>query len=532
MVYKKAIAVSMMFAALMVGLAGCGKGAQDSDASADVTVNKEGYPIVEEPITLRIVSGKGNLTEEFDTLKIFQELEEETNIKVEWEYASTDWDTQKPLMLANGDLPDIFMGGILSDDDVNANRELFLPMNAYLDEYCPNISTMFEEQPALKGLATMGDGNIYGLPSMWPNTPTTYSTIMINKTWLDNLGLDVPETTDEFREVLKAFAENDPNGNGIKDEIPLSFIGFDDLAGCLELYCPFGAVDSLGGNWLGVTDGKVEYINATEEFKSAIEWLSGLYAEGLLDQEAFTQDWTGYSAKLNPEGDEIVGVAIGWTISGAVGEEKAKDYVVLPPLKGPSGDQYARQNPEMLGADRNKIVVSAQTKYPEAVMRWVDALYEKTTSMQIRYGAIGVTMQQNEDGSYEVLDAPEGMDANTRSWKYGLNTNAPGYAVGLDIIPQPDAREKLAADEISKQYVKSEYFPLIMIPAEDMDELAILKTDIQNYATERTAQWVVSGGIEEEWNDYLDRMNVMGLPRMLEIYQNAYDNYLTQGDEK
>ncbi len=533
--YHKKAAVAMMFAALTVGLSGCGKEAQDGGAanpSSGGGVRQEGYPIVDDPITLRVISGKGNLTEEFDTLKIFQELEEKTNIKVEWEYASTDWDTQKPLMLANGDLPDIFMGGILSDDDVNANRDLFLPVNDYLDPYCPNISAMFEEQPALRGLATLGDGNVYGLPSMWPNTPTTYSTIMINKTWLDKLGLPVPETTEEFREALKAFAEKDPNGNGQKDEIPLSFIGFDDLAGCLELYCPFGAVDSLGGSWLGVTDGKVEFINATEEFKAAVEWLSGLYAEGLIDQEAFTQGWTEYSAKLIPEGDEIVGAAISWTISGAVGTDNAKDYIVLPPLKGPSGDRYARQNPEMLGADRNKIVVSAGTKNPEAVMRWVDALYEKTTSMQIRYGAIGVTMQENGDGSYEVLDAPEGMDANTWSWKYGLNTNAPGYAVGLDIIPQPDAREKLEADEITRPYVKPEYFPLIMIPAEDIDELAILKTDIQNYASERTAHWVVNGGIDAEWEEYLERMEVMGLPRMLEIYQNAYDSYLGQGDSK
>ena len=161
-------------------------------------------------------------------------------------------------------------------------------------------------------------------------------------------------------------------------------------------------------------------------------------------------------------------------------------------------------------------------------MRWVDALYDKVTSMQIRYGALGTTMRQNEDGSYEVLPAPEGMDSNTWSWKYGLNTNAPGYAVGLDIIPQPDAQEKLQADEISKVYVKSEYYPLLTIPSEYLDELAILKTDIQGYATERTAQWIVNGGIEEEWDSYLERMKTMGLDRLLEIYQITYDAYLEQ----
>lgn len=512
----------------VTGLTGC-SGAQKEEQQGETAakaVQETGYPIVEEPITLRVISGKGNLTEEFDTLKIFQELEELTNIKIEWEYASTDWDTQKPLMLASGDLPDIFMGGILTDDDINANSDLFLPMNDYLDSYCPNVNTMFEEQPALKGLATLTNGNIYGLPSMWPNTPTTYSTIMINKSWLDKLNLPIPETTEEFYETLQAFRDQDPNGNGEMDEIPMSFIGFDDLAGCLELFCPFGAVDSLGGNWLGVTDGQVEFIGTSERTKEAVEWLHKLYAENLIDQEAFTQGWPEYSAKLMPEGDQKVGVAISWTISGAVGVDNAEDYVVLPPLKGPHGDQYARQNPEMLGADRNKVVVSADTEYPEAVMRWVDALYEKKTSMQIRYGALGVTMEQKEEGSYEVLPAPEGMDANTWSWKYGLNTNAPGYAVGMDIVPQPDAKEKLEADEITKPYVKEEYYPLLTIPTEYMDELAILKTDILSYTTERTAQWIVNGGIEEEWASYLEQMEIMGLERMQEIYQTVYDAYI------
>ncbi|MDO5425732.1 MAG: extracellular solute-binding protein [Eubacteriales bacterium] len=529
MLKKRICAGALTVSMLAVTLSGCGnvqeQEATEAQETSTVSAGDLSYPIVEEPVTLRVLAGKGNLTEEFDTLKIFQELEELTNVKIEWEYTTSDWDTQKPLLLANGNLPDIFLGGILSDDDVNANADLFLAMNSYLDSYCPNVSTMFEEQPALKGLATLTDGNIYGLPSMWPNTPTTYSTIMINKTWLDNLGLPVPETTEEFYETLKAFRESDPNGNGKQDEIPLTFIGFDDLAGCLELLCPFGVVDSLGGNWLSVTDGQVEYIAVLERFKEAVSWLNQLYSEGLIDQEAFTQDWPEYSAKLMPEGDQIVGAAISWTISGAVGTENADDYIVLPPLKGPYGDQYARQNPEMLGADRNKIVVSADTEYPEVAMRWVDALYDKVTSMQIRYGALGVTIEQNEDGSYEVQPAPEGMDSNTWSWKYGLNTCAPGYAVGLDIIPQPDAQEKLAADEISKAYVKDEYYPLLTIPAEYLDELAILKTDISSYASEQTAQWIVNGGVEEEWDSYLERMNVMGLERMLEIYQTTYDAY-------
>ncbi len=68
--------------------------------------------------------------------------------------------------------------------------------------------------------STSADGNIYSMtqyePQAWNMTPYR---LYINQTWLDKLGLNVPTTTDEYKEVLKAFATQDPNGNGQADEI-------------------------------------------------------------------------------------------------------------------------------------------------------------------------------------------------------------------------------------------------------------------------------------------------------------------------
>lgn len=93
-------------------------------------------------------------------------------------------------------------------------------MNDYLDnpETAPNFNAIPEEEKqAILDTITSADGNIYSLakyePQSWNLTPYR---MYINQAWLDNLGLDMPETTDELHEVLKAFVNNDPNGTVLR----------------------------------------------------------------------------------------------------------------------------------------------------------------------------------------------------------------------------------------------------------------------------------------------------------------------------
>ena len=96
---------------------------------------------------------------------------------------------------------------------------LFIALNDLIDQYCPNLKAEMAKRPGAEERITAPDGNIYSLPFLgrsgngWINS-------FINQPWLDKLGLEMPTTLDEFYEVLKAFKTQDPNGNGIADEIP------------------------------------------------------------------------------------------------------------------------------------------------------------------------------------------------------------------------------------------------------------------------------------------------------------------------
>ena len=141
---------------------------------------------------------------------------EEAGIEIEWNtILNADWGDKKAVLLAGGELPDAFMGSIcFSESDILTNTGSFIALDEYIDEYMPNFKSILESDPTMKALATSADGHIYGLPAKKPCRPIVANQIFINQTWLDNLGLSMPTTYEEFVDVLRAFKEQDANGNG------------------------------------------------------------------------------------------------------------------------------------------------------------------------------------------------------------------------------------------------------------------------------------------------------------------------------
>src|SRR5690606_435265 len=128
------------------------------------------------------------------------------------------------LAFATGDLPDIFLSGLTAaDEQVFGPQGLLLPLNDLMEQYAPKAVELFDMYENTRKTFTFEDGSIYVSPYFIGATRDYFaSNTHFNKPWLDNLGLPMPANLDELYTVLKAFKEQDPNGNGIQDEIPLS----------------------------------------------------------------------------------------------------------------------------------------------------------------------------------------------------------------------------------------------------------------------------------------------------------------------
>ena len=229
---------------------------QESGAEAgDSNFNATGLPIVNEPVSLTFLYVKGASLRDLNENSMFQEMERATNVHIDWQYAGdADWAEQKSLLLAGGDLPDVFFGNnSLGDMDILTNLDLFVPVEDYIDQYCPNIKAAYDAEPIMRKLVTQSDGHIYTLSSKLPMRPKACDIPFINQKWLDNLNLEMPTTVDEWYNVLKAFKEQDANGNGDpNDEVPLSGSGKGDMFDWIRYINPWGITDSLETNYLAL----------------------------------------------------------------------------------------------------------------------------------------------------------------------------------------------------------------------------------------------------------------------------------------
>ena len=527
----------MLAGALLASVAtGCGNSpsnsAVDSESVGSETLsenfNATGYPIVNEPVSISVAAVTSK-NKEFGELEFFQNMEEQTNVHVDWQMASkTGWDEKKSLLFAGGTLPDAFYGrGILTNVDVvkYGAEGLLLPLEGLIEEYAPNFMKLLEYDPTVRGKITASDGHIYSLPNYSATAQTTHSKLFINKTWLDKLGLEVPETPEEFKAVLQAFKDNDMNGNGdATDEIPFTFRASDTMQQNLSpMFGAFGQLDTF--DHFIVKDGKVLYTAMTDEWKNGIRYFHDLYASGLMDKEGFTQDANMYVSKVQ-DPEVIVGAFLGWSRSATAGPNK-DEYVAIAPLNDENGNQIW----QMVDARLSSVGAFAITKdceNPELLMRWIDTSYEPLMSLQSKEGLFGRALEQHEDGTISVAEIPEGMLKDQLIHDYAPGNDGVSAILKAYIEPDGNAIEKNDLDKFYAPYnvPLDEVYPNVLWSLEEIDDLAILQTDIVTYVSKCYADWIANGGIEEEWEEYLSKLEGMNVENYIGLYQQAYDRYM------
>ena len=193
-----------------------------------------------------------------------------------------------------------------ASESMFGSQGLVLPLNEYLDTISVGYKAAFEELDGLRDYITTPDGNIYSLPNVDGSLHVQYNMkLWLNTTWLDNLGLSMPTTTDEFYNVLKAFKEQDANGNGNpNDEIPFSTVtsgAGTQIDGFLMN--PFQQTSE--NTKLYIDNGVVTYAPVQDNYKEGLKYLNKLWAEGLINPESFTQDRVN-QVNVNEAGEDCV----------------------------------------------------------------------------------------------------------------------------------------------------------------------------------------------------------------------------------
>lgn len=508
--------------------------AVDSNLTAKGT-----YPIVNNPVTLKIMINPLDWVGDLDTNKTTKWYESKTNVKINWQRTSeTDFPQKMNLILAsNSDLPDIFFhrNTFAADFIYNYGTEgMFIPLNGLIDKWGVGIKKIFEYDSTFENKIKAPDGNIYALPRYQETYHMQYGQkAWINQKWLDKLNMKMPETTEDFYQVLKAFKEKDPNGNGKADEIPLAQIN-----PVYEFFMnPFTFSPST--SILYLKDKKVEAVVSQPKYKDGIKFLNKLYTEGLLDKEFLTNKPAQVKQLAeNPEGNRL-GVVTHLAISGFtdLSKDRKLEYTALPPLKGSDG---TRQTPYMPTAPRFNVVITKASKYPDVAFRWADGFYDS-------YNEQGWRGEENVDWR-KAKPNEIGLDGKPATFialiPYGSNQNSfweemapfgPGFQTqqmrnGYKVVtPGVWEQEKVLIDESKNKYepYKSknyEVLPPLFINKKDMTDYLQIKETLNTIVTDYTARFITgAANINNDWDKYMTEIKQAELDKFIKLTQDAYN---------
>lgn len=549
------IVISCTLAAAMVAsLTACGGGGGNKVEPG--TVNED-----TSQTEFSIMGGISALSSGYENNEVLNQLQDEAGISIDWNCLSDSLGEQVNIRIAGGQLPDAFMGvGFSNYDLTNYGQDgTFIDLTPYItEEYMPNLTKILEEHPEIRSAITMSDGCIYGLPAGEKmgtaaigaeedyNIYTIPQFSMINKAWLDELGLEVPTTLDELHDALVAFQENDMSatyyGNDPGSTIPMS-TGFDQWCwGQNIFYAGFGFTNwpnDVINDLVLNDDGTVEFVCASDNYREALTYFHDWYAEGLMDPEMFSQSDTQLISKCS---QGYVGVSTWWYIDELMGDY-ADDYVFLPILDGPDGTHNVTVRSGG-GTNSGNLSITSECESPINLLKFFDQWYDPEIVMQLQYGPIGTYFtEQDENGVWQSITDEESQEKYGKSAGelkgeyevYGPKLILSDYYNSVFAL-EDRAEERLTdLNDYWMPFVDSTTcYPIdCVFTEEELDTIDMYRTDFENTVSENEGLWLRDGGpTDAEWEGYLDTLtNSCGMEELLKVYQDAYDRYAEEMTE-
>ncbi|MBQ8815642.1 MAG: extracellular solute-binding protein [Lachnospiraceae bacterium] len=554
---KKMFRVFALLLAVLVTVTACGQSQPGVPSSGgnEVQSSEAGETDkTSEKVQLRFATiTRGSVP--MDDIYMTQYLEEKFNVDIIWEeYANDAWKNQFSLMLTTDNLPDMILGANLDKNAVNdyGADGYFLNIMDYID-YMPNLKGWLNDETYANWAKYQmtDDGAIYGLQRVFPSRigVATEMNTWINNEWLENVNMEVPQTLDELYEVLKAFKEQDANGNGDPtDEIPLCMqIDVNGARGWRTqpiLLSAYGFVTNKQ-NLISYVDetGTVGVAETTEEYKEYLKFMNKLYKEGLMEPNAFI---ITNEERVDKTINDKYGVfsdysglvtATGGTVEGNPFEK----YSLIGALTSEYNGELVHPFGNCGYSSGSRTYISAKTEHPELICQIIDFFYADENQIAAEFGEEGVTFEYVEDafgnkvpnyiGDYKGATVKLDEQFNM------IRTSAVNRVVEaaddatLDAMISDEAMLYSSQAQFEKELRRMDKlvypFPDLVYPADDNTRRAALESDLTNVIISYKASFILGElDVEENWEKFQSDLEAAGMQEYIKIQTNAYNTFM------
>lgn len=536
--YKKAASAFMAAAMAATMLAGCGSKTADTQTTAQETLPQPAsgefsYPVTSDEVLTYWCELNQNVSANYSNLgetPFAKELMKETGVTIDFQHPPANQGKEQfSLLLADGNLPDLmeyawmnYPGGpekAIRDGNIMALNEVF-------EKYCPNVMKYLEENPDVDKMIKTDDGNYYVFPFVRGDEALCHTIgPMLREDWLEELGLEVPTTIDEWHTVLTAFKEKKGAAAPFTWEYTMEALTQEN---------PFTYAYGASKTYYIGSDKKVHFGAVEDGYKQYLTTFNQWYKEGLIDQDLATLALDQVSAKMtNGQG----GASMGWAGSRmgtwiTAGQKTDPNYMLVA-APYPTLEKGAK--PEMGQIDNRYpnqgcVAITTSCKNVELAARLLDYAYSEEGHMLFNFGIEGESYTMI-DGyptyTDQILNNPEGWSvAQSLSAYIRGNYNGP-FVQDIRYLEQyytlENQRETPAVWGNSN--AAAHKVPPITPTAEESKEFSTIMNEINTYRDEMTLKFIFGTESLDQFDQYVKTIENMGLKRALEIQNAALDRY-------
>lgn len=472
----------------------------------------------------------------FNDIEMYKEREKETGVHIEFIHPALGQESEQfNLMLASKKLPDIIeysWANYVGGPQAAIDDGLIIALDDYIDK-APNFKARLEEKSELGDLyrkgSTTDDGHYYGFTTLNTGDYRIFGGPCIRRDWLDELGLEVPETIDDWTNVLRAFKE--------KKNVATP------LTGVLSSFCSGSESTFVGafgvGNRLYQEDGKVKYGPMEDGYKEFLETANMWYKEGLLDADLSSNKDTLVDAKIT-NGD--AGALIRGYLGGGLGrylkqketEDPKFDLVGAPyPVKN-KGEVNKFPSIEEDVMSTTSVAITTACKNPEKAIEWLDYWYGEDGYKLINFGVEGKSYNI-VDGkpvyTDEILNNSEGLSISEALSMYCRATSpAPGIKQAPEYLeqyyPYEQQKESLKMWKVNTPYGRKTKISNLNAKKDEADVISSIKAELNTYVNEKIWNFITGKESLDNYDDFRNELKTkFKIDEYISIIQAQLDRY-------
>lgn len=473
---------------------------------------------------------------------MYTESQKRLNVEIEWNAVSIlAANEQFMLMTASNDYADCMMNftGLYSGGiDEAIENEIILDLTELIETCAPdyNAQRTASEVREKSSLTSSGaQGVMFGFNSVEGRTPATGP--VIRQDWLDKLNLDVPQTVDEYHDVLTAFQQE----LGVASPYGLCSDGVN-APGHLTAAYGIVAPTNHDTNGYAVVDGKLQFGPAQDGFRDYLATMHQWYEEGLISND-FTADNDSAASGI-VSNDRIANNEIGIFTANVKNFDNYLDMITEEDaaLRGIEWGRLSTSDTLHVGAELDTaaanmgISVSTQAEDPELIVRYFNYFFTEEGDILANYGVEGLSFEYNDQGVPEytdlVLNNPDGMSLDVAMCLFGGGSTSGPYVVDHSKYAQiysdvqHQAGESWIANNDGAWNLPNSL--TAMMSAEESSEFNGIYNEILTVYQENVLKFIVGDRDLSEFPDYVAQMESMGLEDCTKIAQDAYDRYMSK----